>query len=71
MLAPLRACVAMSPPPMPPAPMPARFTRSLGAMKPAPPSTWRGTIVKPNARLVPAATKSRRETVRPVVFEES
>ena len=49
MLAPFVACVAMSPPPMPPAPMPATFTRSLGGTNPAPPSTCRGTIVKPRA----------------------
>ena len=41
--------MAMSPPPMPPAPIPAMFNRSLGAMNPAPPKTWRGTIVKLNA----------------------
>ena len=45
--------VAMSPPPMPPAPIPATLTRSLGARNPAPPRTWRGTIVKVSA--VPVA----------------
>ncbi len=46
MLAPSRLTVAMSPPPMPPAPIPATLIRSLGAMYPAPPSTWRGTTAK-------------------------
>src|SRR6185312_5703394 len=61
MLAPNRATVAMSPPPMPPAPMPATFSRSLGGVCPGPPNTCRGTIV--NAAAAPAAVerKARRE----------
>src|SRR5262249_28194496 len=52
MFAPSLTRVATSPPPIPPAPIPARLIRSLGGMNPAPPSTWRGTMV---VRAVPAA----------------
>src|SRR5690242_14896114 len=49
-----------SPPPLPPAPMPAMFSLSLGAMKPRP-NTWRGTMMKlPAAREAPF-TNSLRE----------
>ena len=37
--------------PMPPTPMPATLTVSLGAWKPTPPSTCRGTIVTPAAAM--------------------
>ena len=70
MLAPLRAWVAMSPPPIPPAPIPARFTRSLGGTKPAPPSTCRGTIVKPSAS-PPEAARNFRRVAREVRGERS
>src|SRR5262249_8839387 len=62
MLAPSRLTVAMSPPPMPPAPIPATLTRSLGATKPAPPRTWRGTMAKLQANPAVMPRKTRRES---------
>lgn len=59
--APFRAWVAISPPPIPPAPIPATLTRSLGGTCPAPPSTWRGTIVNPKAIPPVAARKALRD----------
>src|SRR6478609_6248060 len=42
---PLFAKLAMSLSPLPPTPIPATLSMSLGARKPFPPSTWRGTMV--------------------------
>src|SRR5687768_2881194 len=63
MFAPFLACVEMSPPPMPPQPIPARLTFSLGGTKPAPPRTCRGTIVNVNAAAAPVAAKNLRRVV--------
>jgi hypothetical protein len=51
------------PRPMPPAPTPATINRSLGAMKPFPPNTWRGTIINPAAARDAVLTKSLLELV--------
>jgi hypothetical protein len=47
-------------PPLPPAPIPAMFSLSLGATNPLP-NTWRGTIKKPPAARVVSLIKFLRE----------
>ena len=49
MFAPCWLTARMLRPPMPPAPIPATLTRSLGGVCPGPPSTCRGTMVRPRA----------------------
>ena len=46
--------------PMPPTPTPAMLTRSLGAIRRGPPSTWRGTMVKAAAASAALRTNCRR-----------
>ena len=46
---------------MPPRPMPAMFSLSLGATFPCPPSTCRGKMVKAASAVPTPGTKSRRE----------
>ncbi|HLW33750.1 MAG TPA: hypothetical protein VKX40_15930 [Aequorivita sp.] len=46
---PLTEAFRMSLAPLPPAPMAARLSWSLGAVKPTPPSTWRGTTIMEEA----------------------
>ena len=61
MFVPSLLTVAISPPPIPPTPIPATFTRSLGGVCPTPPSTCRDTMVKPNAVAAVADRNFRRE----------
>ena len=46
--------------PIPPAPIIATFSVSLGATNPGPPRTFRGTMVNPKAALAMVETKLRR-----------
>jgi hypothetical protein len=48
--------------PIPPMPMPAMLSLSLGAVTPWPPSTWRGTIVNPAVTAAALARKVLRGT---------
>src|SRR5579859_559998 len=54
--------------PCAPTPMKAMLTLSLGGMNPAPPSTRRGTIIKPAAAAAVLPRNSRRDTAPLHVF---